>query len=119
MKKLVAVFMLLGLIAMPVAAFADWNEEADNGDYFHKVPAMAGRGAVNFATSGGYLIEDTTNGMKDKNFLGGTANGIITGFGKMCAAGVGGAWDIATSVIPEYRGAGHSRGMWPNYKWQA
>lgn len=120
MKKIAAIIMLLSLIVVPVA-FADWNDEADNGDWFHKVPAMASRGTVNAITSPGYLIEDTCNGGKDKkgiDALGGTANGIITGFGKMCAAGVGGVWDVATAAIPEYRGAGHERGMWPNYKWE-
>jgi len=110
--------MLLSLAVVP-AAFADWNEDADNGDWFHKVPGMIGRGTVNVITSPGYVIEDTCNGGKDKDWLGGTANGIITGFGKMLAAGVGGAWDVATSPIPEYRGAGYQRGMWPNYKWEA
>jgi len=117
MKKLAAFVMLLGLIAVPVA-YADWNEDADNGDWFHKTPAMALRGAVNVITSPGYFIEDTCNGMKDKDWLGGTANGMVTGFGKSCAAGIGGIWDIATCPIPEYRGAGYQRGMWPNYKWE-
>ncbi|MBI4398838.1 MAG: hypothetical protein HY586_06905 [Candidatus Omnitrophica bacterium] len=117
MKKIAALFVLLGLAVMP-AAYADWNEEADYGDYFQKVPAMAGRGFVNAVTSPGYFIEDFTNGFKEQDWLGGAANGFVTGLGKSLAAGVGGVWDIATAILPEYRGAGYKRGMWPNYKWE-
>lgn len=123
MKKLTAIFMLLGLAIVPATAFADWNEDADNGDYYHKVPAMMGRGFVNVVTSPGYFIESTffsknCEGKDAVNAVGQECDNIITGFGKSVAAGVGGAWDIATSVLPEYRGAGYQRGMWPNYKWE-
>ncbi len=116
MKKIAAIVMMLSLIAIP--AYADWNEQADNGDYFQKVPGMIGRGFVNFITCPGYFIEDTCNGTKEKDFLGGTTNGMVTGLGKTLAAGAGGLWDMATAVVPEYRGAGYKRGMWPNYEWE-
>ena len=123
MKKLTAIFMLLGLVIVPTVAFADWNEDADNGDYFHKVPGMMGRGFVNVVTCPGYFIESTftsknCQGKNMGNAMGTECNSIVTGFRKSVAAGVGGAWDVTTSVIPEYRGAGYQRGMWPNYKWE-
>ncbi|MBI4971472.1 MAG: hypothetical protein HZC17_06500 [Candidatus Omnitrophica bacterium] len=123
MKKLAAIFALLSLIAFVPGAYADWNDEADNGDYYHKVPAMAGRGFVNAVTCPGYFIESTffsknCEGKKACDAVGTEVNNIVTGFGKSVAAGVGGVWDVATSVLPEYRGAGYQRGMWPNYKWE-
>lgn len=117
MKKVAVIVMLLSMMVLP--CYADWNEEADNGDLFHKAPAMMGRGAVNVVTSPGYFAEEWINGSRQENWLKGLWDGAITGLGKTIAAGAAGAWDVATAVVPEYRGAGYQRGMWPNYKWTA
>jgi len=117
MKKLLTVLMIVGLLAAPSAAYADINQDADYGDYFQKVPAMMYRGFVNTVTSPGYFFGSICDSWKEEGF----ASKIempVAGIGQWAAAGVGGMWDIATAVIPEYRGAGYKRGMFPDYLWE-
>lgn len=117
MKKISLFLMALLILSVPLA-YADWNTDADSGDYLAKAPAMAARGIVNAVTSPGYLIEDMMNGCKAEGCkFTGVANGFATGLGKMLFAAGAGAWDFATAVLPNYRGAGYQHGMWPNYKW--
>ncbi len=117
MKKLMVLFMIISLFAVPATAFADINDDADNGAYFQKFPAMFARGAVNVLTSPGYFFAGICNG-NDESGVKGAAEGAVSGFGETLASGVGGLWDVATSWIPEYRGAGYQRGMWPDYEWE-
>ena len=104
MKKFLALFLVLCILAAPLALADDVWSMAESQQYGQKAGGMLGRGLLNLGTSFVDVIVQTVQGTKDGPPFIGTVTGLGKGIGCTALRAVSGALDIVTFWVPGFNG---------------